>query len=297
MEKLKKVIQGKTRWDGLESYIILVEQNKEKNPNAALDGAKSLVENISKTILADKGITCEKDWSIQKIVKKAFESLPVFKKITQEELESAKSVVGSFENIVRVLGEFRNTHGFFAHGRDMQSEKFDRYLIELVISSSDLISSFLIVCHTEDLKDRSRVYYEENDEFNRYIDESSEEGVVVRGIQLSPSKALYSDIEAYKEELFSFVNAKTNLIERLEKSENFVSTRLICSDLIPLEEYFTEIELKRVIRAGIDNPQIYRILGHGYTRNLFTWILEEKDEILTPQETLDLQTAFAKKLF
>jgi hypothetical protein len=297
MDKLKKAIQGKTRWDGLESYINLVEQNKEADPNVALDGAKSLVENISKTILADKEIVCEPNWNIQKVVKTAFESLPVFRKITEEELESAKSVIGSFENITRVLGEFRNTHGFFAHGRDMQAEKFDRYLVELVISSSDLISSFLVVCHAEDLKDRSRVYYEENDEFNRYVDESSEEEVVVRGIQLSPSKALYSDIEAYKEELLSFVNEKTSLIERLEKSTNFVSTRSICSDLIPLQEYLTETELKQVILAGINNKQIFRILGHGYTRNLFKWILEEKHEILTPQEVTDLQTAFANKLF
>ena len=169
--------------------------------------------------------------------------------------------------------------------------------MELTISSSDLLASFLIISHAEDLKDRNRVYYEENDEFNRYIDESSEEEVVVRGIQLTPSRALYSDIEAYKEELLSFINEKTDLIERLEKSENFVSTRSICSDLIPLQNYLTETELKRVVRAGIDNPQIYRILGHGYTRNLFTWILEEKDEVLTLQEITNLQTAFANKLF
>ncbi len=297
MQKLKEAIAGKDRWNGLESYILLVEQNRETDPNVALDGAKSIVENISKTILADKGIACDQNWSVQKVVKTAFESLPVFKKITQEELESAKSVIGSFSNIAQVLGQFRNSHGFFAHGRDIQSEKFDQYLIELVISSSDLISSFLVVCHAEDLKDRSRIYYEENDEFNRYIDESSEEGVVVRGIQLSPSKALYSDIEAYKEELLSFINEKTDLIERLEKSESFVSTRSICSDLIPLQNFLTENELKRVVGAGISNSQIYGILGHGYTRNLFTWILEEKDEMLMPQEITDLQTAFARKLY
>lgn len=297
MQKLKEAIVGKERWIMLESYITLIEQNKETDPNVALDGAKSLVENIAKTILADKGIVCEQSWSVNKVVKTAFESLPVFRKITAEELESAKSVISSFENIIRVLGQFRNTHGFFAHGRDIQSEKFDRYLIELVVSSSDLISSFLVISHAEDLKDRSRVYYEENDEFNRYIDESSEEEVVVRGIQLSPSKALYSDIEAYKEELLSFINEKTDLIERLEKSENFVSTRSICSDLISLQSYLTETELKRVIRAGIENSQIHRILGHGYTRNLFTWIREEKHEILTDQEVGDLEKAFAKKQY
>ncbi len=297
MQKLKEAILGKERWNGLESYIVLVEENRETNSNASLDGAKSILESISKTILEDKGISYTPDSNIGYLVKKAFESLPVFSKLLERDLDSAKSILGSFENITRVIGEFRNGHGFFSHGQDIQSEKFDRYLVELTISSSDLLASFLVVSHAEDLKDRNRVYYEENNEFNRYIDDTSEEYPVVRGIQLLPSRALFSDIEAYKEELLVFINEKIDLIERLERSENFVSTRSICSDLIPLQNYLTEAELKRVIRAGIDNPQIYLILGHGYTRNLFTWILEEKDEMLTSQEITDLQTAFAKKMF
>ena len=297
MEKLKEAINGKERWNGLVSFITLVEENRTTNPNVALDGAKSLVENIAKTILTDKGIVCESTWSVQKVVKTAFESLPVFKKITQAELESAKSVIGSFENIVRVLGEFRNTHGFFSHGRDIQSEMFDQYLIELVISSSDLIASFLIVSHSEDLKDRSRIFYEENDEFNRYIDETSEEYPVVRGIQLSPSKALFSDIHAYKEELLTFIDEKTSLIKRLEESSNFVSTRAICSELGRLKTYLTDIEIKSVVHAGILNSQIYRILGHGYTKGLYNWIIKEKSNVLTSKEFSDIQEAFNKKIF
>lgn len=297
MQKLKEAILGKKRWEGLESYIALVDENLETNPNASLDGAKSILESVSKTILEDKGISYTPDSNVEYLVKKSFETLPVFAKLSVEDLNSAKSILGSFENITRVIGEFRNKHGFFSHGQDLQAEKFDRYLVELAISSSDLLASFLIMSHAEDLKDRNRVYYEENDEFNKYIDETSEEYPVVRGIQLSPSRALFSDIEAYKEELLVFINEKVDLIERLEKSKTFVSTRSICSDLIPLQNYLTETELKRIIRAGIDNPQIYRILGHGYTRNLFTWILEEKDEILTTQESMDLKMAFTKKLY
>lgn len=297
MDKLKASIHGKNRWDGLMSYISLVEENKESDPNVALDGAKSIVENIAKTILADKNIECEQSWSVQKVVKTAFESLPVFKKITEGELDSAKSVIGSFENITRVLGEFRNSHGFFAHGRDVQSEKFDQYLIELVISSSDLISSFLIICHAEDLKDRSRVYYEENDEFNRYLDETSEEYPVVQGIQLTPSKALFTDAEAYKEQLNNFINEKDILIKRIESSPNFVSTRSVARDIIQLEEYLTVDELKRVVRAGIDNPQVYRILGHGYTKNLYTWIFEERESVLSHIDIVNLTEAFSKKIY
>lgn len=297
MQKLEEAILGKERWIGLESYILLVDSNSESNPNAALDGAKSILESISKTILEDKGITFAPDSSVGFLVKRAFESLPVFSKLSTRDLDSAKSILGSFENVSRVIGEFRNDHGFFSHGQDLQAEKFDRYLVQLAISSSDLLASFLVVSHAEDLKDRSRVYYEENDEFNRYIDESSEEDVVVRGIQLSPSKALYSDIEAYKEELLAFINEKTSLIERLEFSDSFVSTRSICSEIITMQSYLTEVELKRIVRAGIDNSQVYRILGHGFTRNLFTWIVEEKYEVLTKAELEGLREAFSKKMY
>jgi hypothetical protein len=297
MDKLRTSIQGKNRWNGLEPYIILVEQNRESDPNVSLDGAKSIVESVSKTILEDKNIKYEKSADLHKLIKKAFESLPVFSKISAEELNSSKNIIGSFENITKAIGEFRNSHGFFAHGRDIQSEKFDRYLVELVISSSELLASFLITCHSEDLKDRSRIYYEENDEFNRYIDEISEEYPVVQGIQLTPSKALFTDIEAYKEKLNDFINEKDILIKRIEDSENFVSTRSVAHDLIPFLDYLTEDELKRIVRAGIDNPQVYRILGHGYTKNLFTWVYNERKDILSQSDISGLEEAFKKKLF
>ena len=64
MQKLKETITGKERWSGLESYILLVESNKELNPNASLDGAKGILESVSKTILEDKGITYAPDSNV-----------------------------------------------------------------------------------------------------------------------------------------------------------------------------------------------------------------------------------------
>lgn len=297
MDKLRNSIDGKDRWSGLLPYIVLVEENKESDPNVALDGAKSIVESVAKTILEDKAIKYAPATDIQKLVKMAFEALPVFSKISTKDLNSAKSILGSFETVTRVIGEFRNAHGFFAHGRDMQSEKFDGYLLELSISSSDLLASFLIVCHAEDLKDRSRIYYEENDEFNRYLDETSEELPVVQGIQLLPSKTLFTDLEAYKDRLGAFVNEKNILILRIETSENFVATRSVSRDIIPMQEYLTGEELKRIVAAGINNSQIYGILGHGYTKNLFTWILEERNTLLSQGEIDELNKAFRRKIF
>ena len=55
MQKLKEAIAGKDRWNGLESYIVLVDENRETNPNASLDGAKSILESVSKQFLKIKG--------------------------------------------------------------------------------------------------------------------------------------------------------------------------------------------------------------------------------------------------
>lgn len=297
MEKLRKAITGKDRWSVLEEYIIVIEQNKVTNPNVALDGAKSLLESVSKTILEDKGVLYAEDSKLPYLVKKSYDALPIFAKLTEVDQESARKVLGSLENISRVVGEFRNRHGFFSHGRDLQSEKFDAYLIELAIASADLLTSFLIVAHDEDLKDRKRIYYEENDEFNKYIDEATEDYPIVMGIEISPSNALFSDIEAYKEELLTFVNMKTELIKKLEDSDTFVKTRGVCADLLPIRTYLTTSEIKQVVRAGIDNSQIYLILGHGYTRRLFTWISEERNDCLTDIECSKLGEAFAKKVY
>jgi hypothetical protein len=38
------------------SYIELIEDNKDSNPNTSLDATKSLLESIAKTILNDKNI-------------------------------------------------------------------------------------------------------------------------------------------------------------------------------------------------------------------------------------------------
>lgn len=297
MQKIRDAIIGKERWEILDEYITLIEQNKNTNPNIALDAAKSLLESISKTILEDKNIAYDSDSKVGKLVKKAFDSLPVFSKISEKDQISTKSILGSLENLSKAIGEFRNRHGFFSHGQDLQSEKFDQYLVELAISSADLLSSFLIVSHSEDLKDRKRIYYEENTEFNKYIDEISEEPPVVMGIQLSPSNALFSDLEAYKEELLSFVNKKVELIAALESSEKFVTTRSICSDLIDIQNYLTNVEVKQIVRAAINNPQIHRILGHGYTKNLYLWIVEERMECLTENECNNLREAFSKKMY
>jgi hypothetical protein len=102
------------------------------NPNIALDAAKTILESIAKTILTDKSIKYKSDSKIQFLVKRSFETLPIFSKLGDKDSKSAKSIIGSFENITKEIGAFRNSYGFFSHGQDLQSDKF----LSLYASSS-----------------------------------------------------------------------------------------------------------------------------------------------------------------
>ena len=290
MEKLKKAIQGKTRWDGLLSYISLVEENQITNPNASLDGAKSILESISKTILADKNVEFKKDDSVGRLVKQSFSSLPVFSKLSSEDVSKTKSLLGSFENIAKVIGEFRNTHGFFSHGQDLQSEKFDRYLLALAISSSDLLASFLIISHAEDLKDRSRIYYEEHDLFNRYIDEISEESITIANVIISPSKALFTDEEAYKEAFLDFENRRKEAVQKLINSRYFTTTHLAIAELEEFRNYLSDEESLQVLEATIKNNQINSIINDDDVKQFISDLFEAKKETLEQEMRESLES-------
>jgi hypothetical protein len=60
--------------------------------------AKTILESIAKTILTDKSIKYKSDSKIQFLVKRSFETLPIFSKLGDKDSESAKSIIGSFEN-------------------------------------------------------------------------------------------------------------------------------------------------------------------------------------------------------
>ncbi len=216
MEKLRRAIEWKERWAGLMSYIELIEDNKDSNPNTSLDATKSLLESIAKTILNDKNIEINENDDVWPLVKKAFSYLPVFVDLDNKDNEHTKKILWSLTWVIMWIGSLRNRHWFVSHWNDLQSKKFNRYLLELAISSCDVLSSFLIISHSEDFKDRSRIYYDECIEFNSWFDDNND-AIEIAGIYISASRALYDqDKEAYKEEYNKYQNDSTALIDSLE---------------------------------------------------------------------------------
>lgn len=274
MDKLRKAIWGKDRRKDLNDFILLIEENKDSNPNVALDALKTTIETIAKTILADKWISFADDSKLSYLVKTCLSSLPFFTKLANIDQNRAKSIINSLENIWNQIGWFRNSYGFFSHGQDLESARFDHYLLELAIDSADLLSSFLIISHAEDLKDRSRLYYEEHHEFNQYIDDSSIECVVWKdittGVRIVASQALFTDPDAYQDNLLSFKNDKQKVLNILINATTQEEVLSFLEQIVEYKDYLTVDEI----------DQIFYTITQS---NASHWMLEDKNisEFLT----------------
>jgi hypothetical protein len=83
----------------------------------------------------------------------------------------------------------------------------DKTLSLFVSRATDLICSFILdVYFNQREKNRdSRIHYEDNEPFNQQLDD--EHPIESNGVILSFSEALFhQDYEAYKEELFEYVD-------------------------------------------------------------------------------------------
>lgn len=220
MDKLKKIIEGKSQWNELNRYLNFIEKNRESDSNGTLDNVKSLLESISKTILINKGVEFNKNINFIRLVKLAAENTPVFSIFENKDKESSKRIFNGIENIASGIAELRNNHGFFAHGRDVHSQKFDKYILNLVLNSGESLACFLIQCHGEDLTDRERWFYEDYAFFNEWYDNKHFDEKT--GYTISLSFALFTqDLEAYKEEYNLFSNSPSDIQIAFDETEKY----------------------------------------------------------------------------
>lgn len=242
MEKLKKTIEGKKQWILLNDYINTIDKYRLSNPSYALDASKSMLESVVTTMLIDNKIEFKNDGNLQDKVKKAFNTLKVMQALEVRDGNSYRGILNSFTNIAKEIGSFRNNYGFISHGRDLQADKFNKYLSDLSIESSELLTCFFIKTYDEVHHEKNRIYYDNYTNFNLYLDESTEEYPNFGGVEMDPSKFLFLDKEAYKERYLEFLEEKDKIFNELfqgwDEFEIF--------DLISFLPFFDDEELNNI---------------------------------------------------
>lgn len=186
-----------------ERYIKQIETNKASEPNIAFEATKSLCEAIFRHVLKHKRMKLEyaevltrstpTTHDLFKAVCKGLNNLDVI------DIE----ILGLGQKFFNDMSQIRNSVGIIAHGKDLRDVSDLRLsTIELAIANS--INNLLLILDAyEILLGEPEQEYEDNEQFNEYLDDENE----IEGI--SYSRALYDqDLVAYKEQLDAYNEAE-----------------------------------------------------------------------------------------
>ena len=196
--------------ESIEQQIDAIENALESVPDFAFDLAKTLVESVCKTVLADIGQPADSDWNTPKLLKETTKWLTLLPYNHPDPVKARGSVedtVRGMAQTIQGLCELRNNYGMASHGRDVFAARLDLRQATLAAQAADTIVSFLYRVHRDARKQSpgARVHYEDHPDFNEEFDRANEP-VKLGELELQPSRVLFDvDLVAYKAELNEFI--------------------------------------------------------------------------------------------
>jgi len=192
-----------------ETLLESTEQAVAEESPTTFELSKSLIDTTCKTILNDKGVEISNKWDTPQLFKATQDQLnfiPPEHPNPQKFRSGMGRILNGLETAINGFCELRNTDGIIAHGQDGYRQTFFfAYQVQFVARAADAVVHFLFNAHRRNLfgSKANRIYYEDNLEFNAYIDDIYD-GMVIAEQFFTASKILYnSDKEhsAYRETL------------------------------------------------------------------------------------------------
>lgn len=189
-------IQENEWLEELETLLLEIETNIENEPDISIESCKSLLESIARNILSRLDSTYSemdtKDLEPSKLLKKAKDCL------LEKSIENEDAFLSRLTSVVQIITELRNQRGDISHGRNLPKEVRSSTQFAYAIKSfTDGFASYLLyLFFSIDLSYQVPMQYEDNQDFNDYVDELNPlTGIVY-------SKALFDqDFDAYVYEL------------------------------------------------------------------------------------------------
>lgn len=189
----------------IEEQVKALELAVAQNTGLAFDLAKTLVESACKTIITERGGTFDKDDDLPKVFKTATLTVPFLPVALASDSGARKSLQQTLNGLSTALQgvcELRNACGFASHGSDGPRPPMEGVQALLVAQAADAIIGFLYRVHRQDLSRPKTVLleYEDNSEFNEWLDEQCEPVRILSLPPYRPSDVLFNvDQEAYRD--------------------------------------------------------------------------------------------------
>jgi hypothetical protein len=193
----------------VEEQVRSIEQAVVDNPALAFDLARTLVESVCRTILAERKVAYSEEDDLPKLFKTASNNLPFLPAAAADMVEVRKSLAQTLNGLstaIQGICELRNQCGFASHGSDKPRPTMESAQALMAAEAADTIVGFLHRVHRQDCTPlpSSRALYEGSPAFNDSVDETHGP-IRIFDIELRPSEVLFEmEPESYRIYLAEF---------------------------------------------------------------------------------------------
>ena len=194
----------------IEEQVKALELAVIGNTGLAFDLAKTLIESVCKTILTEREVSFEKNDDLPKLFKSVTQCLPFLPPEASAEAKARQSLVQTLNGLNTALQgvcQLRNDYGFASHGSGSLRPAMEGVQAQLAAQAADAIVGFLYRVHRQDTtRPRKALFeYDDNSEFNEWIDDQTEAIQILSLPPYRPSEVLFNvDQEAYRDLLSGY---------------------------------------------------------------------------------------------
>lgn len=132
--------------DTVDLEVVRAQENVEKDPEAAITAASSMIESVCRSILLGRGLDLPKQMDIRTLYKEVREPLglsPDKAGIDTEIEADVRTILSALGNTIQGIGALR-THAGTAHGRERGFRRIDPRIARLAVNSAFAVVLFLI---------------------------------------------------------------------------------------------------------------------------------------------------------
>jgi len=187
----------------IRQQVEAIEEAIHDRPAMVFDLAKALVETICKTILDELGVGYDNNFDAPRLLRETLIRLQLFPsghKSPSAVTESIKKTANGLMTTVQGLCDLRNQEGIASHGREAFSANLEPVQALLAASAADTVAGFLWNVHKSysPTGKPERISYEDNTEFNDWVDQIHEPPVMIFELPYKHSEILFHlDRQAY----------------------------------------------------------------------------------------------------
>ena len=191
----------------IRQQVEAIEEAVHDRPAMVFDLAKALVETICKTILDELGVEYDNNFDAPKLLRETLIRLQLFPSghgSPSNVTESIKKTVNGLMTTVQGLCDLRTREGMVSHGRQAFSANLEPVQALLAASAADTVAGFLWNIHNSysPTGTQERISYEDNPEFNDWVDQIHELPVMIFELSYKHSDILFHlDRQAYSNSL------------------------------------------------------------------------------------------------